>query len=100
MLYPMSAMITIFYNLLQDPLGPRSAFDLKLILNVPSFLIKLESLLESERYLARTRLLQELCTELGVAAERAVQKALDRRHQGGEGGRSHISTPANGSMQA
>ncbi|KAK9319400.1 hypothetical protein V1517DRAFT_332708 [Lipomyces orientalis] len=80
--YPMSALLTIFCNLLLDPLGPRAVQDLELLTSIPDMIraIRIRQLTLNE--ILHIKLVDDVVAELTRLGRCAVVKA--RRE--GEGG--------------
>lgn len=73
--YPMSASISLFCNVLLDPLNPRAADDLALISRAPASIFQLSTKQPSRKEMAQYDSLIRFIAELSRLASQAIQNA-------------------------
>ncbi|KAJ5484179.1 hypothetical protein N7539_005975 [Penicillium diatomitis] len=86
--YPLSALLTIFCSILQNPLDPRSRGDLDHLKTATSMLARLFSNANSENDIEHMKLIADYVGELKRLAECAIEKAWQE----------HVSTPRLGNL--
>ena len=74
--YPMLAVLSLFYNILNSPLHPQSLKDLKLLSSVPDMIRKWPMGRVGEKETEQLRLVDELVSELTHLGRGAVNKAM------------------------
>lgn len=74
--YPMSASISLFCNILLDPLNPRAADDLALISRAPASIFQLSTKRPSQKEMNQYHALIRFIAELSRLANRAIQMRI------------------------
>lgn len=74
-LYPMSAILTIFCNIMVDPLQPRARDDLELLNLTPELLKGMRSRALTQNEIANIKLVDSFVAELTRLGSQAITKA-------------------------
>lgn len=77
--YPMSAILTIFCNLLLQPLNPQSEEDIELLNSVPKLIESMRNRHLTPNEVAHVKIVDDFVAELTRLGKRAIAKA--RREQ-------------------
>ncbi|KAI5792464.1 fungal-specific transcription factor domain-containing protein [Peziza echinospora] len=79
MYYPISALVTLFANILQNPLDPRARLDVRLMHDVCEFLMKLDEDDDEENVSRMVRVAGEFDRIAKVVLDKAEKEAQTRR---------------------
>lgn len=77
----MSALLTLFYSILDHPLDPQSLKDLELSSSVPSMIRKIPMRRLSPNEIIQIQLIDELVEELTKLERNAIDKARQEKSQ-------------------
>lgn len=73
--YPMSAVVTIFCNILCDPLHPRAQEDMNLLISSPELIRCIRRRRMTENEMLHLRVADDFLAELARLAQCAISKA-------------------------